>query len=53
MVIQIPIELFTIETTIPKDQWAPGVWAGCEGLKLTITKIDLDNRIIKLEYKEE
>lgn len=40
---------FTVE--IPKEEWAPGIWAGSEGLKLTIVKVDLENRKLTLEWK--
>lgn len=47
--IKIPPELYTIKHIIVPEDWAPGVWAGCEGIKLTITKIDLETRTITLE----
>lgn len=40
---------FTVE--IPKEEWAPGLWAGTEGLKLTIMNVDLENRKLTLAYK--
>lgn len=40
---------FTVE--ISKEEWAPGIWAGSEGIQLTITKVDLDNRKLTLEWK--
>lgn len=47
--IQIPPELFKIEHTIDVSQWAPAIWSGVEGMKLTITKVDLETRTITLE----
>lgn len=36
---------------VPKEEWAPGFWAGSEGAKLTITKVDLENRRITFGWK--
>lgn len=49
--IKVPNELFTIKHKFERKDFAPGIWAGTEGLKLTITKVDLDNGIITLEYQ--
>lgn len=53
MIIQIPLDLFKIEHTFKPEEFAPGVWAGTEGLKLTITKVDFETRTITLEYIKE
>ena len=50
--IEIPKDLFKIKHKFEPDDFAPGIWAGCEGLELTVTKIDLENREITLEYQE-
>lgn len=48
-----------IRVEFPKEEWAPGVWAGCEGLSLAvfgerrfIGAIDLDKRHIYLTEKK-
>jgi len=49
ILIGCPLMGFTVE--IPKEEWAPGLWVGTEGLKLTITKVDLENRKLTLRLK--
>ena len=34
-------------------EWAPGVWAGTEGLTFEVSKVDLENKIITLSVKFE
>lgn len=62
----LPYDLGTIENIkglkvkITKESWAPGIWAGTEGLgieyswegknsKAIVTKVDLDNRVITIK----
>ena len=47
--IQIPLEEFKFTHTFESKDFAPGVWIGTEGLVLTITKVDLQNKTITLE----
>lgn len=49
MIINIPEECFKIEHTFDPKDFAPGVWAGTEGMKLTITHVDLEKRTVTLE----
>jgi hypothetical protein len=49
MDIKVPIEEFKINHTFKAEDFAPGIWAGTEGLKLTITKVDFENKTITLE----
>lgn len=46
--VEIPKELFKIVHIFDPNDWAPAVWAGCEGLKFVITSIDLNARTITL-----
>lgn len=47
--IHIPATHFTIAHTFEAKDFAPGVWAGTEGLKMQVTKVDLVTRTITLE----
>lgn len=49
MLIKCPNELYAIEYTIELPEWAPGIWAGCEGMKFVITNINFETRTITLE----
>lgn len=51
-VIEVPEDCFKIVAQIPKEEFAPGVWAGTEGLELTVTKVDLTTGTITLERKK-
>lgn len=49
MNIEIPLDEFTFMHTFESKDFAPGIWVGTEGLNLTITKVDLQNKTITLE----
>lgn len=51
--IEVPKDIFTIVHTVKPEDWTPGAWAGGEGMKFTITKIDLETRTITLELLNE
>lgn len=51
MIIKTPSDMFTIVHQIKKEDFAPAIWAGTEGLTFVITHVDLDNGIITLEVK--
>lgn len=53
LTFEVPKRCFTIKHQFKSSEWAPGIWAGCEGLKLTITQIDYENRIVQLELVKE
>lgn len=50
---ETPCDSLKIEHEFKPEKWAPGVWAGTEGLKLTVTKVDFENRKVTLEFKNE
>ena len=49
--LEVPKHLFKIVHTFDPKDCAPGVWAGCEGLKFEITSIDLQTGTITLELQ--
>lgn len=51
--IKIPKDEYKIVHKINREEFAPGIWAGCEGLKFMITNIDLINGIVTLEVLPE
>lgn len=53
LTFEVPKRCFEIEHQFKASEWAPGIWAGCEGLKLTVTQIDFEKRTVKLEYIKE
>lgn len=38
------------KVTIPKDDWAPGLWAGSEGAKFKIKSINMETREVEFEF---
>lgn len=53
MIFEIPPETFTFTHEFMPEDWAPGIWAGCEGLTFKIASIDMDTRSIKFVVAEE
>lgn len=53
MIIQIANVVYKIEHQIKPEDFAPGIWAGTEGLEYVVTNVDLTNGIITLEIKEK
>lgn len=45
--------MFTIVHQIKKEDFAPAIWSGTEGLTFIITQVDLENGIITLEVKDK
>ena len=52
IILEASKELFKIVHTFEKKDWAPGIWAGCEGLTLEIIHINLEKRTITLNLKK-
>lgn len=36
---------------VPREEWAPGLWAGTEGATLRIESVDLENRTITVRFE--
>lgn len=41
---------FMLEEILKPQEWAPGIWAGSEGMKLEIVKVDMQNQTITVKY---
>jgi len=39
---------FEITIRVRNDEWAPGLFAGSEGMKLTVKSVDLENQTLTL-----
>ncbi len=49
----IPPDVYKIEHQFKPEDFAPGIWAGSEGLRLVVTKVDLENRIVTIELLKD
>lgn len=53
MIIDVPEDCFEITHEFKPEDWAPGVWAGTEGLTLVVKSVDLEKRLIVLGLAEK